>query len=79
MSRAEAIRHLRIRRQETQAEFAAMLGVGRGTVSTWENGQEISLRHARALVELGLDISYVIPAAPTPMGAQDDSSERGAA
>jgi DNA-binding XRE family transcriptional regulator len=79
MSQSEAIRDLRKRRLETQAEFAAALGVRRETVSTWENGQEISLRHARALVELGLDIAHVLPTAPAATSATAGSSERGAA
>lgn len=79
MDRAAAIRALRDARQQTQAEFALDVGVRRATVSTWENGSEVSLRHASRLVELGLDVAYVLPTAPAPTDAPAELSERGAA
>jgi DNA-binding transcriptional regulator YiaG len=79
VDRATAIRELREQRQQTQAQFANKLGVRRETVSAWENGQAISLRHARTLIELGLDIAYVLPTAPAATEARAESSSRGAA
>ena len=71
MSRAAAIRALRGLR--TQHEFALELGVRRATVGAWEAGGEVSLRHARLLVGMGLDADLFLacdrPAADTEPAA----------
>jgi DNA-binding XRE family transcriptional regulator len=79
VDRQAAIRQLREGRQQTQAQFASTLGVRRETVSAWENGQAISLRHAQTLIELGLDIAYVLPTAEAATNARAEASSRGAA
>jgi transcriptional regulator with XRE-family HTH domain len=77
-SRAQAIRALR--GALTQQQFAAEVGVTRAVISTWENGGDVSLDNANRLVELGLDVAYVLPAATAATEARADlSDERGAA
>lgn len=78
MNRGQAIRALRHRLLETQVEFADTVGVRRATISIWENGGEVSIRHARRLVELGLDPAYVLPTMPVAAGAGQDLSRRTA-
>jgi transcriptional regulator with XRE-family HTH domain len=75
--RSTAIR--RLRGKLTQQQFADLVGVGRDVISTWENGGEISLDNANRLVELGLDVAYVLPAATAATEARADLSSRGAA
>lgn len=70
----------RLRGLHTQEQFATLAGVTRVTVSLWESGKQVpGLRAARRLVELGLDIAYVLPTAPAPTDARAELSERGAA
>lgn len=76
-TRSTAIRTLR--GSLTQQQFADLVGVGRDVISTWENGGEVSLENANRLVELGLDVAYVLPAATAATDARAESSERGAA
>ena len=75
--RSQAIRALRGLR--TQHEFADAVGVTQATVSAWENDGEIGIRNARRLVELGLDVAYVLPTAPAATDSRADLSTRGAA
>lgn len=75
--RAQAIRALRGPR--TQQQFAAEVGATRVAISRWESGGEVSIRFARRLVELGLDVAYVLPSAPAATSATAGTSERGAA
>lgn len=61
----DALRRLRHALKLTQAEFAARLGVARGTVSAWEQGRYTIPRwHAVRIEEMaqGLDL----PPAPKP-------------
>ncbi len=66
MDRASAIRELRGLR--TQQEFASELGVYRQAVAALEQGRAPSMKTARRLVELGLDISHVLPVAGAASG-----------
>ena len=77
MHRSAAIR--RLRGKLTQQQFADVVGVGRDVISTWENGGEISLENANRLIELGLDVAYVLPAAAAATEARAEPSSRGAA
>lgn len=77
MNRAQAIRGLR--GTNTQKQFAALVGVTQAVISHWENGGEVSLTNANRLVELGLDVTYVLPAAKGATEATAEPSERGAA
>jgi len=62
MKIGNAIRDLRGLR--SQAEFAEEVGTHRVTISLWETGEaNPSYKHARRLVELGLDRSLFLPAA----------------
>jgi transcriptional regulator with XRE-family HTH domain len=75
--RAQAIRALRGDR--TQEQFAALVGVTRVALSRWENGGEVSLAKAGRLIELGLDVAYVLPTAPAATDTRAESFSRGAA
>lgn len=57
----EAIRALRRRRGETQAQFAAALGVDRTTVSRWETGEVA----AGDVAAGSLDALERVPASPS--------------
>ena len=76
-TRSQAIRSLRGPR--TQSEFAAVVGVTQAVVSRWENGGDVNIENANRLVELGLDVAYVLPAAAAATDARAGASERGAA
>lgn len=76
-TRADAIRALRGTR--TQIEFAAVVGVTQAVLSGWENGAKVNIENANRLVELGLDVAYVLPAAKAATNARADLSSRGAA
>lgn len=76
-TRSQAIRSLRGDR--TQDEFAAVVGVTQAVVSRWENGGDVNIVNANRLVELGLDVAYVLPAARAATSAEAGSSKRGAA
>lgn len=77
MNRATAIRSLRGAR--TQKQFASEVGVTQAVISHWENGGEVSLPNANRLVELGLEVAYVLPAVKAATKTRADLSERGAA
>lgn len=59
MKLPSAIRHVRLSKGLTQAEFASSLGVGSVDVSRWENGHVTpGLRNMNRLVDAGLPKSY---------------------
>ncbi len=76
-TRGQAIRAMR--GPLTQTEFGELVGVNQARVSIWENGGEINLENANRLVELGLDVAYVLPAAAAATAPGELSPKRGAA
>lgn len=68
-----------LRGLRSQDEFAAEIGVHRVTLCKWERGHSRpnTYRHARRLVELGLDPNLLLPQPkPTPATTQ---ANKGAA
>lgn len=71
--------HIRaIRGLRSQEEFAAIVGTSRGVISLWESDKQTpGYRHARRLVELGLDPALLLPT-PSPTQATT-KAQKGAA
>lgn len=77
MDLAQAL--ITLRGLRSQDEFAAEVGVHRVTLIQWEKGRSRpnAYRHARRLVELGLDPALLLPT-PSPTQATT-KAQKGAA